>query len=148
MWVCNGEDEEKEEERERLTKKEEENVSVWYVMKCIKRSKMEKCKHLARREKREENRSWMDRDRARAVWWVFEVIRYYEAGKRKCQFANPGCKLGVASSIRSSLPSPLRRSNFRGTTCSLIPLFSSFRFPLPPLFSLVNFIKDSQKPES
>lgn len=32
---------------------------------------------------------------------VPDVIRYFEARKRKCQFANPGRKLGIASSIRS-----------------------------------------------
>lgn len=61
---------------------------------------------------------------------VPKVIRYLEARKRKCQFANPGRKLGVASSIRSRpLLLLLRRSNFRDITWSLehVPS-SSFRF--------------------
>lgn len=51
---------------------------------------------------------------------VPEVIRYFEARKRKCQFANPGRKLPASctSSIRSPSPSLSRRSNFSGTTRS------------------------------
>lgn len=61
---------------------------------------------------------------------VPKVIRYLKARKRKCQFANPGRKLGVASSIRSRPLLLLRRSNFRDITWSLehVPSSSSIRF--------------------
>lgn len=81
--------------------------------------------HLAWKGKREESRSWMDDRMARTD--DPEVIRYFETRKRKCQFANPGRKLGVASSIRSPSPSLLGCSNFRGTTRST----RSFVFVLP-----------------
>lgn len=68
---------------------------------------------------------------------VPEVIRYFEARKRKCQFANPGRKLrhSRTSSIRSPSPSLPRRSNFREYN-TLVPSFRSPFLAVSPAAAL------------
>lgn len=108
------------------------------ISECIKKlTSSNLSRGLGKEVRRRKLRSWIDYRMAYADDLI--VIRYPggEGGRereRKQQFANPGSKFGIASSIRSPSPSLPRCSNFRGTARSHLPP-PSFCFPLSPAAS-------------